>query len=124
MKERKPTAPFPSNLKNFARTLHFHSPAAYEFVRRNFLNYLPCTQILNSWICSKEYKFGISEEINNNISTIVKQESAKSKKLIFNLVFDEMNPHSWNGLVDLDDQLHETSNREHKIENIKLLVKH
>jgi len=34
MKKRKPIAPFPTNLKNFVRTLHFHSPAAYELVRQ------------------------------------------------------------------------------------------
>jgi len=33
MKKRKRTAPFPSTLQNFARTLHFYSPAAYEKVR-------------------------------------------------------------------------------------------
>lgn len=60
MKEHKRTAPFPASLKTFARTLHFHSPAAYEFVRRNFLNCLPCIQTLNSWICTKEYSPGIS----------------------------------------------------------------
>jgi len=119
MKKRKPTAPFPTNLKNFAKTLHFHSPAAYELVRRSFLNCLPCTQILNSWICAKEYKPGISEKIINNVSNIVKQEVEKGKKLVFNLTFDEMNikehkewdknTHSWKGLVDLGGQLEEAN---------------
>lgn len=117
MKERKQTALFPANLKNFARTLHFHSPAAYEAVRRSFLNCLPHTKTLNSWICSKRYKPGISEEIINNISNIVKQESEKSKKFVFNITFDEMNikqhkewdrnTHSWKGLVDFGGQLDE-----------------
>lgn len=117
MKERKVTAAFPTNLRNFARTLHFHSPAAYEVVRRSFLNCLPCSQTLNSWAYAKEYKPGISEKIINNISNIVKQESEKGNKLVFNITFDEMNikqhtkwdnnTHSWKGLVDLGGQLNE-----------------
>lgn len=117
MKERKQIALFPANLKNFARTLHFHSLAAYEAVRRSFLNSLPHIKTLNSWICSKRYKPGISEEIINNISNIVKQESKKGKKLVFNITFDEMNikqhkewdrnTHSWKGLVDFGGQLDE-----------------
>ncbi|GAB1864054.1 THAP domain-containing protein 9 [Camponotus japonicus] len=117
MKKRKPTAPFPENLKNFARALHFHSPAAYEFVRRNFLKCLPCVQTLNNWYCKKQYKPGISEETINNISNIVNQELEKGKKLVFNITFDEMHikqhkewdktTHSWKGLVDLGGQLNE-----------------
>ncbi|XP_046740903.1 uncharacterized protein LOC124408197 [Diprion similis] len=85
MKERKSTGPFPEKLKTFARTLHFYSPDAYEFVRCSFLKCLPCVQTLNSWIYEKEYNPGISEKTINNVSDIVKQESAKGKKLVFNL---------------------------------------
>lgn len=115
MKERKPNAPFPPSLKNFARILHSHSPAAYEFIRRSFFNCLPCTQTLNNWLCSVDDKPGISQTIIDNVSDIVKQESKKGKKLIFNVTFDEMsikqlrkwdkNTHSWKGLVDLEGHL-------------------
>lgn len=132
MKNRKPTAPFPPNLKNFARTLHFHSPAAYEVIRRNFLNCLPCKQTLNNWYCSKEFSPGISEETINKISNLVKQEKTKGKQLVFNLTFDEMHikqhrewdkmAHSWKGFVDLGGQLNEIDkNGEQKIGSRALL---
>ena len=83
MKEKKRTAPFPSHLKSFARTLHFHSPAAYEMVRRSFMKCLPCTETLNHWSCTNNYKPGVSEEIITHVSNIVKSEAKKNKNLVF-----------------------------------------
>lgn len=83
MKEKKVTAAFPAQLKNFARTLHFHSPAAYDFVRRSYLKCLPCVETLNNWLSSKNYKPGISEELIKYVSNMVKQEFQKGKKACF-----------------------------------------
>lgn len=111
MKNKKPTSPFPSHLKNFARTLHFHSPAAYEMVRRSFLKCLPCVETLNTWSASTNFKPGICEEIIEYVSKVVIQELNKGRKLVFNITFDEMsikqwafyckNSHEWKGLIDL-----------------------
>lgn len=116
MKNRKATEPFPPNLRNFARSLHFHSPSAYEVVRRNFLNCLPSIQTLNKWLTATEYKPGISEEILKKISGIVKKQTERDgNQFFFNITFDEMNikqhrewnctSNSWRGLVDLGGQL-------------------
>jgi len=37
----KKTVKFPHRLRSFACTLHFHSPAAYLYVRKMFLKCLP-----------------------------------------------------------------------------------
>lgn len=132
MKEKKRTSPFPSHLKNFARSLHFHSPAAYEMVRRSFLKCLPCVETLNSWNCSKNYKPGISEEIIEHVSQIVQNELKNGKKCVFNLTFDEMYikkfafyckiSHKWKGLVDLGGQLEECDEKGNNKKASKSLV--
>lgn len=100
MKEKKPTISFPEHLKSIARTLHFHSPSAYKYVRKTFLKCLPCVQTLNSWICSKNYKPGISIEMVKHVSNIVRDQLDRpNKKLIFNLTFDKIHIKksvSWN----------------------------
>ncbi|CAH2089868.1 unnamed protein product [Euphydryas editha] len=75
MKDKKRTSPFSSHLKNFARSLHFHSPAAYEMVRQSFLKCLPSIETLNSWKSSKNDKPEICEEIISHISEMVQNES-------------------------------------------------
>ncbi|KYN09507.1 THAP domain-containing protein 9 [Trachymyrmex cornetzi] len=132
MKNKNPTAPFPASLKTFARTLHFHSPSAYEVVRNSFLKCLPCVQTLNNWICSKQYKPGISEDTINNVSSMVREEMKTGKQIIFNITFDEMhikqhkfwdkNSHSWQGLVDHGGQLSEQGENGKKQEATKALV--
>jgi len=86
MKEKKRTSPFPSHLKNFARSLHFYSLAVYEMVRRSFLKCLPYVETLNSWNCSKNYKAGISEEIIEHVSQIVNRKmNRRTKKSVFSI---------------------------------------
>jgi len=121
MKENKPTVPFPSHLKDFAKTLHFHSPAAYQMVRQSFLKCLPCIVTLNKWYTSKDYKPGISEEIISHVSEMVQKELKKGKTLIFNLTFDEIsikkwayyckNAHEWKGFINLGGQLEVNTER-------------
>ena len=95
MKQKKTTEPFPLHLKNFARTLHFHSPAAYEMVRCSFVKCLPCTETLNSWNCSKNYKPGICEEIITHVANMVEVEAKEGKNLVFNITFDEIGIKKW-----------------------------
>jgi len=77
IKENKPKAPFSSHLKDFTKTLHFHSPAAYQIIRQNFLKCLPCIDTLNKWYSSKDYKPGISKEIISHVSEMVQKELKK-----------------------------------------------
>jgi len=77
MKENKPTASFPSHLKD--KTLHFYSPAAYQMVRQSFLKCLPCIDTLNKWYSSKDYKPDISKKIISHVSEMVQKELKKGK---------------------------------------------
>lgn len=77
MINKKATIPFPTDFKNFAKSLHFHSPSAYEFMRQSFLKCLPSTQTLNKWLTTTEYTPGISEEMIKKISKIVEEQSPK-----------------------------------------------
>lgn len=133
MKEKRPTISFPEHLKSFARTLHFHSPSAYKYVRETFLKCLPCVQTLNSWICSKNYKPGISIEMVKHVSNIVRDQLDRpNKKLIFNLTFDKMhikksvswnkNTKEWVGTVDTGGQLSEKNESNHFLPVTKALV--
>lgn len=132
MKEKKPTVPFPCQLKKFARTLHFHSSAAYEMVRRSFLKCLPCAETLNSWRCSDDYKAGVNEKIVNHVSTLAKESQKRGKKCIFNVTFDEMSikkcsfyckkTHEFKGMVDLGGQLNECDKDSNQLVARKALV--
>lgn len=115
MINKKATIPFPTDFKNFAKSLHFHSPSAYEFMRQSFLKCLPSTQTLNKWLTTTEYTPGISEEMIKKISKIVEEQSPK--EVFLNITFDEMSikqhkewncaTGTWKGLVDLGGQLTE-----------------
>ena len=132
MKNNKPTSPFPAHLKTFARSLHYHSPAAYEMVHKSFLKFLPCIETLNRWNCSRNDKPGISEEIINHLSEIVRNASEKGKNLVFNLTFDEMGikewayycqrSKEWKGFVDFGGQLEDVDTNEQPQKAKKALV--
>ena len=82
---------YSAEIKNFARSLHFHSPAAYEFVRLSFSKQLPHTDTLYRCNCSKNFEPGICEEAVDHISEKVREAKFKYKKdLVFNVQFDEM----------------------------------
>lgn len=81
---------FPHNLKRFAATLHFHSPAAYLFVRKVFLKCLPHPTTLRMWMQSIHSDSGISDQALKNVSHVVLNTLEKGKKIIFNLTLDEM----------------------------------
>uniref|UniRef100_A0A1B6D0X2 THAP-type domain-containing protein n=2 Tax=Clastoptera arizonana TaxID=38151 RepID=A0A1B6D0X2_9HEMI len=90
IKEKKSKALFPAHLRNFARTLHFYSPAAYQFARQSFEKCLPRLETLNKWEGSKDYKPGVNEDIIEYVSSIVNSEAARGKMLMFNVIFDEI----------------------------------
>lgn len=132
MKNNKRTVPFPVHLKNFARTLHFYSPAAYEMVRTSFAKCLPCVETINSWDSSKNYEPGICTEVIDRVSELVRNEKQKGKNLIFNVTFDEMGikqwrfycnkSREWKGLVDLGGQLEEVDKNGKGLQASKALV--
>lgn len=80
LKNRNANTPYPTLLKSFAKTLYFHSPAAYDVVRRLFLNCLPCPKTLNKWAGSLNHETGISIEVLKHVPNLISEEKKKGKK--------------------------------------------
>jgi len=40
---------YPPEIQNFATSLHFYSPKAYEYVRETFMKILPHESTIRSW---------------------------------------------------------------------------
>lgn len=81
---------FPHSLRCFASTLHFHSPAAYSFVRKMFLKCLPHPVTLRRWMQNIHSDSGISDQALRTVRDIVINAREKNKKIVFNLTLDEM----------------------------------
>ncbi|EZA49484.1 THAP domain-containing protein [Ooceraea biroi] len=81
---------FPESLKSFACTLHFHSPAAYMYVRKMFVKCLPHPTTLRTWMRTVHCNSDISDLALQNVVKKVKNAREKNKNLIFNITFDEM----------------------------------
>ncbi|KAJ8671792.1 hypothetical protein QAD02_003051 [Eretmocerus hayati] len=130
--KNKMQGPYSPQIKEFARSLHFHSPAAYRMVRESFANCLSSIETLNRWYSLNDHPPGMSENAIKNVSEMVSQESRKTggKKLVFNITSDgigikkwaQMNKKSekWMGLIDLGGQLEPDRD---KVGNIKLATK-
>lgn len=81
---------YSSELRTFALTLNFYSPAAYNYVRETFNNFLPHPSTLRTWYSCIDGKPGFTSEALNAISLKVQEMSNKGKKLICELLMDEM----------------------------------
>lgn len=90
---------FPRSLRYFASTLHFHSPAAYSYVRKTFLKCLPHATTLRKWMRNVHCNPGISDNAIQNVLDKIQIARKNNKKLIFNLTLDEM---SIKKKIDLD----------------------
>ncbi|KYM99955.1 THAP domain-containing protein 9 [Cyphomyrmex costatus] len=87
---KKRNASYTQELKTFAVTLHFHSPAAYKYVRSSFLKCLPHETTLRRWMRNLNNEPGICEQAIQEVRNQIYQAKKINKELIFNLVFDEM----------------------------------
>lgn len=58
---------FSNEQKQFALTLHYYSPAAYQFVRRRF-RLLPCLRTLRSWLSSFDGSPGLTMQSFDTIA--------------------------------------------------------
>ncbi|KAJ8685640.1 hypothetical protein QAD02_021433 [Eretmocerus hayati] len=95
--KNKMQGPYSPQIKELARSLHFHSPAAYRMVRGSFANCLPSIETPNRWYSLNDYSPGMSGNAIKNVSEMVSQESRKpsGKKLVFNITFDEIRIKKW-----------------------------
>lgn len=87
-----------------------------------FLPVIPGESIIEKWNYSVDYLPGVHDKVLRYLSNLVKQESAKGKKLVFNLVFDGVyikarshynkQTHKFEGCVEFGGDL-----PQHKIKN-------
>lgn len=114
----KKQGPFPDELKHFACTLHFYSPAAYEYVRKTFMNVLPHQSTIRKWLSSSNNEPGISITALKHVSELCREAESVNKKLYFSLTCDEMairkhveyDGKQWHGFVDVGNNTNDCEN--------------
>lgn len=77
-KNPKTKAPFPSELRSFATTLHFYSAKAYDYVRQSFLKCLPHPRNITKWY----QKIDCARGINKLSIEAIKKKLKKKKRAI------------------------------------------
>jgi hypothetical protein len=80
--------PFSDEQKHFATTMHFYSPAAYEFLRKQFQT-LPSPRTIRSWLSSYDGRPGLTEQSFETISNAINGSQGWQYKLCC-LHMDEM----------------------------------
>lgn len=93
-------------------------------VKKCFLPVLPSEKVIEKWNYSSDYLPGVHDRVLEYLANLVKQERAKGKRLVFNLVFDEVHlkarsyynkqTHKFEGCVEFGDDLPKDT---HKMEN-------
>lgn len=83
---------YPENVRTFAITLHFHSPRAYEYVRKRFNGNLPATSTLKKWysLSKSNGKPGLCHDALAALKNLAENMAANGQELICTLSFDEM----------------------------------
>lgn len=77
---------YSEELKVFALTLHYYSPAAYKYVRRTFNICLPHTRTISRWYQSVNGLPGFTSEAFDAL----RLKASGSNKIICSLIMDEM----------------------------------
>lgn len=80
--------PYSEKLKNFSRTLHFHSKKAYTYVRDAFDKNLPHPSTIIRWYRAIDGEPGLTTETLEVLET--KAKSLGDRPLLANLTMDEM----------------------------------
>lgn len=81
---------FSPELRAFALTLHFYSPNAYSFVRRQFGNCLPHSNTIRKWYSSIDGSPGYTAEALAAIKSKAHEMNSAGKELVCALMMDEM----------------------------------
>lgn len=85
---------YPEKVRHFCLGLHFHSPRAYELVRKAFDNHLPHERTIQRWYQNSDIKSepGIHEETIQKLKKIGDDfaDSNGGNRMICSLAFDEM----------------------------------
>lgn len=86
------TKKYPEEVRQFALTLSFLSPRAYEFVRKFFDDHLPSKSTIRAWYANSDLhsRPGINSTSLKIISSFVDEKKNEGKELVACLCFDEM----------------------------------
>ena len=91
MLERNGRVKYPASIRQFAVTLHFYSPKAYQFVRKTWKNLLPAISTLGTWYNKAvEGKPGFTNEAFAALQAKTMTADNVVRPLACNLVIDEM----------------------------------
>lgn len=84
---------YPPNVRKFCYGVYYHSPAAYEIVRRQFNNHLPHAHTLQTWLQLSDInsEAGINEDTLNKLRGIAKD--LVGDMLLCSLLLDEIHIH-------------------------------
>jgi len=84
----QPLKSYPSELREFALTLQFHSTRAYDYVRKIFGNCLPHPQTLASWYKCVGGNAGFHDEVFLALKN--KAQASSNGKLLCSFMMDEI----------------------------------
>lgn len=84
------TKAYPESIRSFCLQIHFHSPAAYSYIRKAFNNNLPRVATLIEWYSSIEGAPGFNTQNYAVLRKKVVEYSAQGKELFVSLISDEM----------------------------------
>ncbi|KAL2092739.1 hypothetical protein ACEWY4_012537 [Coilia grayii] len=92
--EGRKTASYSEELRQFATTLHFYSPKAYDYVRKNFNNFLPHSQTIRQWYSSISADPGFTVASFTALKAHVEANKAQGRDTVCALTLDEMHLHA------------------------------
>lgn len=83
---------YPESVRQFALSLHYHSPRGYEYVRDVFDKNLPSSSTIKNWYSNSDTNSepGICKKSMSILKKQADRLAAKGEKLICALKFDEM----------------------------------
>lgn len=89
-----PREKYPETVRHFCLSLHYYSPRAYAYVRKEFNNNLPHPHTIKSWYANSDVKgeAGLQKECLSRLQRICQDYEEENKcRLMCSLVFDEIN---------------------------------
>lgn len=85
---------YPESVRHFCLSLYYHSPRAYEVVRKEFNNHLPHSKTIKAWYANSDAngEAGLHQECLDKLKNISQDYERKhNRKLMCSLVYDEIN---------------------------------
>lgn len=88
----KPGTKYPESVRQFALSLHYHSPRGYEYVRDVFNKNLPSASAIRNWYSNSDMNIepGLSKKSMSTLKKCAERLAVNGEKLLCALKFDEM----------------------------------